>query len=67
MIGFFMLAYADANKPDNTLSILWFCSGLLINPFIKVALGRELWNLLDVLWAILLTTTLIADVRKHKA
>ena len=54
MIGFGVLAYQEKNKTDKTWFIIWLASALLINPFIKVALGRTIWNIIDVIWAILL-------------
>ena len=34
--------------------IIWIVSGLLVQPFFKVALGSEIWNIVDVVWAVLL-------------
>jgi hypothetical protein len=54
MIGFVVLAYNDYPKNQNWF-ILWASSAILINPFIKIALGREIWNIVDVSFAIVLT------------
>lgn len=66
MTGFLILAYHEKDKKDKTLMIIWICSALLINPFFKIALGRMLWNIADVLWSIGLLATLIIDYRKGK-
>ena len=54
MIGFVILAYNYYPKNQKWF-ILWTSSSILINPFIKIALGREIWNILDVSFAIVLT------------
>jgi hypothetical protein len=54
MIGFIILAYKYYPKNQNWF-ILWASSAILINPFLKIALGREIWNIVDVSLAIVLT------------
>ena len=53
MIGFAVLAFDDYEK-NRSWSIFWISSLILINPFIKISLGRELWNIVDVIWSIFL-------------
>lgn len=49
LIGFVVLAY-DANENDRRTELIIYCSlGLLFQPFFKIALGREIWNIVDVL------------------
>jgi hypothetical protein len=52
MAGFIYFAYSSENR--NFWYYLWIFSAILINPFIKIPLGRFLWNITDVTWAILL-------------
>jgi hypothetical protein len=54
MLGFAFLAFDEHENNNQGMFIFWLLSALLINPFIKVALGRTLWNIVDVIWAILL-------------
>lgn len=61
MTGFIILAYLDSKKQDKSLMIVWICSAVLINPLIKIALGRTIWNIVDVIWSITLLTTLIVE------
>ncbi len=61
MTTFAWLAYIDNSKKDKTLFIIWVASALLINPIIKIALGRTIWNIIDVVWAILLVATIWVD------
>lgn len=58
MGGFILLAYFDSSRKDKTLMIIWILFALLINPFFKVALGRTVWNIIDVIWAVILVFTL---------
>ena len=53
MIGFALLAYKQYKKNDYYF-VIWLASAILINPFFKIALGRTIWNIIDVIWAILL-------------
>ncbi len=48
MVGFSVLAY-QANEKDNQAEmIIYGALALLFQPFFKIALGRELWNIIDV-------------------
>lgn len=63
MVGFAVLAYQNYQK-NQTWFLVWLASALLINPFIKVSLGRTLWNVVDVVWAILLIWSMIKERRQ---
>ena len=65
MIVFIILAYFEKDKTNKILMVVWICSALLINPFIKIALGRFIWNIVDVIWAILLIGTLLLARNKN--
>jgi len=54
MIGFTLLGYNELKRENNSFMIIWFASALLINPFFKLALGRGLWNVIDIIWVLLL-------------
>lgn len=54
MIGFGILAIYANNRKDNLFFIIWLASAILINPIIKISLGRTLWNVVDVIWSITL-------------
>ncbi len=66
MAGFILLGYFDAKKENKALFVVWICSAILINPIIKIALGRIIWNIMDVIWAVLLIFTLIYDFISRK-
>ena len=58
MIGFGLLAFDNYQK-NQTWFVIWISSALLINPFFKIALGRDMWNIIDVIWAVLLIVSMI--------
>jgi hypothetical protein len=51
MLGFVLLAYYDyqKNQTINHAVIIYIALALLFQPFIKVALGRTIWNKIDVM------------------
>lgn len=53
MIGFIVLAY-NSYEQNNKLYIPYICLAILFQPFIKIALGRDLWNIVDVVIGIAL-------------
>lgn len=63
MIGFGILAVGEKDKGNETMFIIFTISAILINPIVKIPLGRMLWNILDVVWAILLGLSLKSDKR----
>lgn len=52
MISFTILAY-QAKKEEHPIEmIIYGALALLFQPFFKVALGREIWNIVDVIIAV---------------
>jgi len=64
MLGFALLAYFSYEKNQILLVIVFVSLALLFQPFVKVALGRSLWILVDVILAIWLLGSLVWE--KHK-
>ena len=62
MIGFGLLAFENYQK-NRTWFVIWISSALLINPFFKIALGRDMWNIVDVIWAVLLVVSIFLNKR----
>ena len=58
MFGFAILSYRAFVRTDNFYFVLWGASAILINPLFKIALGRDLWNIIDIIWTITLIITL---------
>ena len=59
LLGFSYLAY-QANQQEKTNEMFLYGGlALLFQPFFKIALGRELWNVVDVVVAIGLLWSLL--------
>lgn len=54
MVAFAVMAYNYYGEKKNNLSITFGALALLFQPFYKVALGRMMWNVVDVAVALLL-------------
>ena len=48
MIGFTFFAYQTNEEKKQADTIIFISLALLFQPFFKIALGREIWNLVDV-------------------
>lgn len=51
MVSFFVLAYQSYKNEKEGIVFIYVILALLFQPFIKIALGRVLWNLIDVVVA----------------
>ena len=49
LIGFAVLAYSANTKNNNIETIIYGSLALLFQPFFKIALDREIWNIVDVI------------------
>ena len=49
---FLYLAHEEQDKKE--WMIVWLMSALLVQPIFKIALGREIWNLVDIAFALIL-------------
>lgn len=64
LVGFAILAY-NANQEDNGIATIIFSAlALLFQPFFKLALGRELWNVVDVVVGVGLLISLISPLNR---
>jgi hypothetical protein len=66
MLGFAFLAYFDyqKNQSINSTVIIYVALALLFQPFIKIALGRTIWNIVDVVVGIGLITSIFWKSQK---
>lgn len=62
LIGFGILAYQANENKNQTEMIIYGALALLFQPLIKISLGRELWNIIDVVVGI----GLLVSVAKAK-
>ena len=58
MVVFAVLAYREYHGGNQTYFVIWLASAILVNPIFKIALGRTIWNIVDIIWAVLLLTSL---------
>ncbi len=49
MVGFAILAYQASEKENKTEMIIYIGLAILFQPLIKIALGRTIWNIVDVI------------------
>ena len=54
MVAFGVMSYQYIQKKQIAWAITFGALALLFQPFIKVALGRTMWNIVDVIVAVLL-------------
>lgn len=53
-VAFGVMSYQYIKKKQTVWAITFGALALLFQPFIKVALGRTIWNIVDVIVAVLL-------------
>lgn len=63
MVGFAYLAFSVSSKKNKNEVFIYIALALLFQPFIKIALGRTLWNIVDVLVGV----ALLVSLRTSKA
>jgi hypothetical protein len=49
MLGFAILAFQASEKENKTEMIIYIGLAILFQPLIKIALGRTIWNIVDVI------------------
>ena len=52
LIGFAILAYQANLQGEQTEMIIYGSLALLFQPFFKIALGRQIWNIVDIVVAL---------------
>ena len=63
MVAFGVMSYQYIQKKQTVLAVTFGALALLFQPFIKVALGRTMWNIVDVIVAVLL---IVVWIKKTK-
>lgn len=66
LVGFGVLAYKANREDKQTEMIIYGGLALLFQPFFKIALGREMWNIVDVVVGIGLIGSLITNRTKSQ-
>lgn len=49
LLGFLILAFQESQKSNHIGMVIYIALALLFQPFLKLSLGRELWNLVDII------------------
>ena len=62
--GFAILSYKSNQKEKQTEMIIYGMLALLFQPFIKIALGRQIWNIVDVIIGICLILSILRKEKK---
>jgi hypothetical protein len=65
-LGFALLAYFSYKRNRKVEVIIYIALAMLFQPFFKVALGRTIWNLVDVVVSVGLVLSLFKISRKLK-
>ncbi|WP_366183626.1 DUF6804 family protein [Flavobacterium ovatum] len=66
MFGFSYLAYSASSQKNKNEVFIYIALALLFQPFIKIALGRTIWNIVDVVVSIGLLSTIVLNPKKQK-
>ena len=67
LVGFTVLAYQASEKQDKTEVIIYVGLAILFQPFIKISLGRHVWNIVDVIIGIALLMSLFSGKENKQA
>lgn len=64
LMGFGFLAYNANQENSNTEMFIYAGLALLFQPFIKIALGRPIWNIVDVIVGLGLLISIFINKQK---
>lgn len=67
MLVFAFLSYTHFEKGDSSMSFLYGGLSLLFQPFLKTTLGRDMWNMIDVVLGVGLLITVFRSSSNLKA
>jgi len=66
LVGFAILAYQASEKQNKAEMIIYICLATLFQPIIKISLGREIWNIIDVVVGIGLIASIFLNQKLHR-
>jgi len=55
---FAFLSFKEFNKGNKNLAFVFLALAILFQPFLKISLGREIWNFVDVIIGIFLISSI---------
>ena len=65
LVGFSLLAYNAHNKEEKFLTIIFVTLAVLFQSFIKVALGSQVWNVIDVIVGLSLIISIFIQTKRN--
>ena len=66
MVVFAIMAYKYYEEKKEVLAVVLGSLAILFQPFVKIALGRTVWNIVDVVVALLLICICLKDIEDGK-
>ncbi len=67
LVGFGVLAYKAHEQNNKTAMVIYAALALLFQPFFKIALSREIWNIVDVVVGLGLLVSIFISPLKTKS
>ena len=61
LIGFGILAFKANENNNQTEMVIYVALAILFQPIFKIAIGRDLWNVIDVIVGVGLLITIFKD------
>ena len=66
LVGFAILLYKSSEKQNKTEMIIYICLAILFQPLLKISLGREIWNIVDVVVGIGLIASIFLNQKLQR-
>ena len=66
LLGFAVLAYKSYERKENGMAIIYGGLAILFQPLIKISLGSEIWNIVDVIVGLGLIVTIFIKPKTEK-
>ena len=66
-VAFIYLAYTEFKHNRQIIGIVCVAGAILFNPVFKIAFGRELWHIVDMIAGVLLVIWAFTDWKKTKS
>lgn len=66
IFGYLAFIVNSDNKKNNLLVAIYIALAILFQPFIKIALGRTIWNIVDVIVGVFLIASIFVDAKTNE-
>lgn len=66
MVAFGVMSFKYHEEKKDVLMVVFGALALLFQPFFKVALGRTIWNIVDIIVAIGLIVLFFYEMKREK-